>query len=70
MRMAKKYTHTVTRTDFPDKTIKCTSLNEAKDVAVTMSKLSHYKDNPGYDISDRSGRVVASLFDGVLRESM
>lgn len=68
MKLAKKYTHYVARTDAPEKITPCTSLDEAKRCAEIQWEIAHYKDKPQYDICERDGRVVAFLVDGSVRE--
>lgn len=61
MKLAKKYSHYLQRTDSPEKIVPCISLEDAKQRAETRWEIAPYTDKPSYDICDRSGKVVASV---------
>jgi hypothetical protein len=64
MKLAKKYSHYIARTDAPAKIIPCTSLEEATRWAQTETDLAHYADLPDLAVCERDGTTVARMHDG------
>ena len=69
MKLAKKYTHYLARTDTAEPITPCTSLEEAEDRAVTKWDLAEYYDKPEYDICDRNGNTVAMMWNGKIKDA-
>ena len=61
MKLAKKYSHYLQRTDSPEGIIPCVSIADARRRAETRWEIAPYAEKPVYDICDRSGEVVESL---------